>query len=133
MRRITAKKLVEKWGIPTEHALYRETGDFYNILKRFPGALCDIDGYILFQTEEEYRSNQYLVIIDKNNHTHVEGGISSLPGYINVEDALEAGEAVVTATSTLTSNRKKIIAEMAIQTCNISKSIKDNGLEKKQI
>ena len=88
MGRITGKKLIEKCDIPSEHTLYGETGNFYNILKRFPGALSDIDGYILFQTEEEYCSDQHLVIIDKNNHTPVEDGISLVPG--NVDGVVNA-------------------------------------------
>ena len=108
MGRITGKKLIEKWGIPAEHALYRETGDWYQMLERFPGALCDIDGYILFQTEEEYRSNKYLVIKDENNHTHVKDGISSIPGYVKGVPVEASEDSFITA-------------EIAIQTCNISK------------
>jgi len=73
------RNLNEQWRIGARHALYRKTGDWYMPLKKFPGALCDENGFILFLTETEYRSCPFLRIgveIDVPN-----GGISKIPGY----------------------------------------------------
>ena len=39
----SGRELAEQWGLPVEHALYRETGDWYHQLERFPGALLDAE------------------------------------------------------------------------------------------
>ena len=54
------RDLNKKWRVGALHALYRESGDWYNHLLRFPGALFDRYGYVLFRTEDEYRSSPYL-------------------------------------------------------------------------
>ncbi len=78
---ITGKKLNEKWGVNARHALYREDGRWYHILERFPGALFDAHGYVVFQTESEFRSCSYLMIGDEVN-VKGESGISAIPGYV---------------------------------------------------
>ena len=77
-RPMNAKRLVKEWGLQVSHALYHKGGTFYENLKRFPGALCDPHGCIVFRTEEEYRDSPYLEIGRKLN---VRGGISNVPGY----------------------------------------------------
>lgn len=64
--------------IGAKHALYRADGRWYHNLKAFPGALFDEAGWILFESEEAYRSHTGVQI---RNDLHVPGGISSLPGY----------------------------------------------------
>ena len=54
MKRITGEYLNCKWQIGARQSRYREDGLFYMPLQRFPGALCDHNGYVLFETEEEY-------------------------------------------------------------------------------
>jgi hypothetical protein len=73
------KQLNEEWRIGARHALYREIGDWYVLLKRFPGALCDKNGYILFKSESDYRSCPYLQI---GKEISVPLGISKIPGYV---------------------------------------------------
>ena len=120
MPRITAKKLIKKWGIPAEHGLYRETGDWYNILRRFPGVLCDINGYILFQNKKEYIDHPDIIIKEEHNHTIVKNGISSISGYVRGKSLDNSDDEIINA-------------EMVTQTCKISKSIIDNGLAGIQI
>lgn len=77
----TAKALAAKWNLPVEHALYRKTGDWYHQLERFPGALLDANGYVIFETEAAYRSCPELKI---RQDVGCPEGISSIPGYTAV-------------------------------------------------
>jgi hypothetical protein len=81
-RELNGRMLNEKWGVMARHALYHKDGHWYNNLDKFPGAYFDPHGYILFRTEEDYRNCPYIKIGDETN---VPKGISSIPGYINVE------------------------------------------------
>ena len=78
---MTGKMLNSRWRVGAKQALYRESGDWYHQLRKFPGALFDAKGYVLFQTEEEYRNCLYLQI---RQDVHVRDGISSIPGYVQV-------------------------------------------------
>jgi hypothetical protein len=51
---LTGQKLKEIWHIPANHVLYLRKGNWYHLLERFPGALCDPNGYIVFDTKEQY-------------------------------------------------------------------------------
>ncbi len=73
--------LNDLWGVGAEHALYREDGRWYHQLKRFPGALFDSNGYVLFQTEEEYQRSPYL---QRTQDLHVDRGIVAIPGYVRI-------------------------------------------------
>jgi HNH endonuclease len=74
----TARALAREWNLDVRHALYRKTGDWYHQLERFPGALLDEYGYVVFETEDAYRSCPELKI---NQDVGVPGGISKIPGY----------------------------------------------------
>ena len=76
--RLTGKILSRQWNVKARHFLYPRDGTFYENLRHFPGALFDPNGYVLFKTENEYRSSPYLTIGQKLN---VRGGIASIPGY----------------------------------------------------
>lgn len=82
--RVTGQLLNKRWGVNAEHALYREDGEWYHQLVRFPGALFDRNGYVLFETVQAYRTNPHLRIA---NDVHVPGGIESMPGYVRVYEA----------------------------------------------
>ena len=71
----------KKWKVGAKHALYRQDGKFYMQLMRFPGALFDENGYVLFNTEKEYLNCQSIKIGARVN---VEGGISNLPNYVKM-------------------------------------------------
>ncbi len=79
----SGKRLNVVWGIGAQHALYHKNGNWYERLERFPGALCDPKGYIIFKTEEEFLNCLHLDIATK---VHVKGGgaISEIPGYVKV-------------------------------------------------
>src|SRR5262245_5194485 len=54
MRMARGEELNRQWGVGASHALYREDGRWYHQLKKFPGALFDKSGYIVFETHDAY-------------------------------------------------------------------------------
>jgi len=58
-------------------------------LEKFPGALADKGGYILFDSEAEYMANPYLDHRGSSNNPRlgVIGGISKIPGYVKVKNS----------------------------------------------
>jgi hypothetical protein len=72
--------LNELWGVGAVHSLFLEKGNWFHQLKSFPGAFFDLYGYILFATEQDYRSAEYLQI---GATVHIRGSeISALPDYV---------------------------------------------------
>jgi 5-methylcytosine-specific restriction enzyme A len=76
---MTGRQLNSKWNVGARHALYSATGDWYHNLRRFPGALFDARGYVLFQTERDYKNCPQLQI---NQDLFVPNGIVCIPGYV---------------------------------------------------
>jgi hypothetical protein len=58
--RVTGRVLARSWRVNVRHALYHKGGTWYNKLERFPGALFDPGGYIIFRTRDEYERNPFL-------------------------------------------------------------------------
>ena len=73
--------LSRHWNVSVRHALFSETGNWYHHLTKFPGALFDAKGYLLFETEKEYLACTSLNI---KRDIWVPHGISSAPGYVQV-------------------------------------------------
>jgi len=73
--------LSRRWNVDVRHALFSRTGNWYHRLRRFPAALFDPEGYVLFETEEDYLSCSQLSI---NQDIWVPRGISSIPSYVRV-------------------------------------------------
>jgi 5-methylcytosine-specific restriction enzyme A len=78
----TAQRLKKEWNVEVRHQLYSKDGTAYERLQKFPGALFDENGYIVFQTEEDYIRCP-VVNIQKKVSIHG-GGISKIPGYVFV-------------------------------------------------
>lgn len=78
---LTGRQLNAEWKVDAKHALFHKDGTYYNHLLYFPGALFDLNGYVLFRTEEQYRNNRHL---QHGKQLHVPGGISSMPIYVRV-------------------------------------------------
>jgi 5-methylcytosine-specific restriction protein A len=78
------RRLNEEWGVNAKHALYREDGRWFHQLNMFPGALFDANGYVVFATEQAYRSCGYLSIGQDINVPHPHG-IAAIPGYVRVK------------------------------------------------
>jgi len=85
MSRLTGRALNSEWGIGAYHTLYREDGKWYHVLKKFPGALCDANGFVRFDTEDDYRSCHGVHVTVETNSCHVPEGISSLSSYVRVK------------------------------------------------
>ncbi len=83
-KKVSGKILNELWGVGAAHALYREDGRWYHQLERFPGALFDSNGYVLFHTQEEYQSSPYL---QRTQDLHVDRGIAAIPGYVRISES----------------------------------------------
>jgi len=81
-QRITGKFLNELWSIGSKHTLYSHDGSWYHQLRRFPGALCDSEGYILFPTKEAFHGCSFLRIKQDVGCT---GGIRQIPGYVRCD------------------------------------------------
>lgn len=77
--RLSGKRLKQQWDIPARQVLAHRDGTFFEVPTMFPCALCDADGYILFETESAFRNSSHLKIGKKLN---VPGGIHRIPGYL---------------------------------------------------
>jgi hypothetical protein len=87
MSELTGKKLNERWRIGAQHALYSKRGNWYHRLERFPGALCDPTGYILFDSQKALESCPGIVIsAGDENCISISHRISSLNGYVRRDD-----------------------------------------------
>ena len=75
--------LNREWKVGARHGAYHVDGTFFEHLQRFPGALFDAHGYVLFLTQETYENYSQLHLGQKIN---VPNGISNLPGYVRVKD-----------------------------------------------
>ncbi|MDR3726610.1 MAG: HNH endonuclease [Terracidiphilus sp.] len=82
-KRITGKELNDRWNVGADDSRYSERGNWYAQLHRFPGALFDQNGYVLFRTKEEYQSCPYLNIRKQINMKGI-SGISAIPEYVRV-------------------------------------------------
>lgn len=80
-RQLNGRALNQRWKVGAKHALYHKDGNWFNNLVRFPGALFDPNGYVIFKTKEEYRNCRYLNI---SQETNVPKGISKIPGYVRM-------------------------------------------------
>jgi hypothetical protein len=90
MARPKGRELNETWGIGARQALYRESGDWYHVPRRFPAALIDGHGYALFENEGEMET----VEISRSKKEGKDWlsvrkpGISSLVNYVRVDAGL---------------------------------------------
>ena len=81
MPRPIGRLLAREWGLKVSHALFDKDGMWYHQLKRFPGALLDPDGYVVFETRESFEGCRKL---DIKKDIHVDGHLSEIPGYVRV-------------------------------------------------
>jgi hypothetical protein len=92
MKTITGEYLNDLWGVGAVHALYIHDGHWYHKLRKFPGALFDSNGYVVFNTEEEYRQSPHLQI---RKQISVPGRIATIPGYVRVAPVAQQMAAAV--------------------------------------
>lgn len=87
LHRDKAARLNEAWGVGAAQVRYSDDGHWYHPLARFPAALFDANGYVLFATEEEYRTSPHISIGKKEQIGVRKPGISAIPGYVRVADS----------------------------------------------
>ena len=80
----SGRRFNKEWGVNAKHALYREDGRWFHHLTKFPGALFDAHGYIVFPTEHAYRTCGHLTLGQDINVPDPRG-ISAIPGYVRVK------------------------------------------------
>jgi hypothetical protein len=78
VRTDSGRRLNHVWGVNAQHALYHKDGIWYERLERFPGALFDENGYVLFESEMAFVRSSYLRITEK---VKVPEGIAQMPEY----------------------------------------------------
>ena len=76
--RFTGEGLRRRYRLPVRQCFYHRDGTFYQRLNAFPGALCDPQGYVEFDSEEEFARDSMLNIGKKVN---VRNGIYRHPKY----------------------------------------------------
>jgi hypothetical protein len=111
--KIQGHYLNDLWGVRVRQARYGRKGEWYGRLTDFPGALFDPNGYVRFETEEDYRNCPYLQI---RKEVNVPNGISSIPGYVKVNptqraiaDAAIAGSGATFDPKEMEDARKRIV------------------------
>ncbi len=80
-----AIRLNEAWGVGAAQVRYSDDGHWYATLSRFPAALFDAHGYVLFATEGEYRTSPHISV--GKQISVPKPGISKIPGYVRVADS----------------------------------------------
>jgi len=78
LERVTGAHLNREHRLGARHALYHKDGTFFEVLRQFPGVLCDPRGYLKFDSKEQFDRDQNVSIGDKTN---VHRGIASHPRY----------------------------------------------------
>ena len=82
MAKQIARRLNRELGVGAVQAYYLYKGTWFEPLTKFPGALFDLNGYVRFDTREEYERCPSLRHLQTLN---VRGGISSITGYVRDE------------------------------------------------
>jgi 5-methylcytosine-specific restriction enzyme A len=77
----SGKQLNKLHKLGAAHALYRKNGKWYHALVRFPGVLCDNEGYVTFESERAYLKCEGIKHGPDPKTIHVRDGINSLSGY----------------------------------------------------
>lgn len=82
MAKHIARRLNRELGVGAVQAYYLHKGTWFEPLTDFPGALFDLNGYVRFDTREEY---ERCPSVSHRKKLNVRGGISSIAGYVRDE------------------------------------------------
>jgi HNH endonuclease len=92
---VTGTQLAKERGINVLQARYRKDGSWYHTLKRFPAALLDDNGFLLFETQQDYDDCADLNRSIKDGKDWLypkDGAIAKITGYMAYELPLFAPE-----------------------------------------
>lgn len=81
------EELIKKWQIHVRQARFHRDGHYYEHLDQFPAAFCDPRGYVIFETEADYRNCPNLHLGAQVNVERP--GIKEIPGYHEVDEPLD--------------------------------------------
>jgi hypothetical protein len=90
MRSPNGNELNRQHHIDAKQGRYRETGDWYCPLRKFPATLWDTTGYLRFETEAELLDcARHGVAVHPSGQITApkEGGIATIPGYVRIAAA----------------------------------------------
>lgn len=138
LNRDKAVRLNEAWGVGATQVRYSDDGHWYATLKRFPAALFDAHGYVLFPTKADYESSPQITIGKQISIR--KPGISAMHGYVRFPDSdaspsLDVDIHTVAATEgrrrlvlhlqrernhTVVRNKKKLAASLDCEICGFS-------------
>jgi len=76
-------KINETFNLGANKTYFHHLGEWYHHLKDFPGILADMEGYVKFDTQDEYENNPNL---QHSSQLNIKGGISSLHNYIRFNE-----------------------------------------------
>ena len=109
LHRDKAARLNESWAAGAVQARYSDDGHWYAALTRFPAALFDATGYLLFATEEQYRASPHIRL--GKQISVPKPGISAVPGYVRMveETALENTDLDVHGFEAVEGNRQLVV------------------------
>lgn len=85
LNREKAGRLNAAWGVGAAQVRYSDDGHWYATLERFPAALFDAHGYVLFPTQTDYEESPHLNI--GKQISVPKPGISGIPGYVRVAES----------------------------------------------
>jgi 5-methylcytosine-specific restriction endonuclease McrA len=85
VNRDKASRLSAAWGVQVAQARYSDDGHWYATLERFPAALFDANGFVLFPTKTDYENSLHLNI--GKQISVPKPGISAIPGYVRAADS----------------------------------------------
>ena len=80
------RELISRWKLDVQQARFHRDGHYFEHLTKFPAALCDPNGYVIFADETEYRMCPYLKLGQQVNVDLP--GISVMPNYLKVDDPI---------------------------------------------
>ena len=78
----SGENLKKVWHIPASQVRYHKDGTFFMPVDKFPAAFCDMNGYILFRTKDEYEMSSYIEI---GNRVNVRTGLCRIPCYVKMK------------------------------------------------
>jgi 5-methylcytosine-specific restriction endonuclease McrA len=111
LNRDKAIRLAEAWGVGALQVRYSDDGHWYAVLDRFPAALFDAHGYLLFKTKDDYTGSSHLRI--GKQISIPKPGISAVPGYILVATSESVPSLDVDIhTLTASEGRRRLVAHL---------------------